>query len=197
MKDNTKKILLAVYVLLLVPVTAAFVLKRQIWAVDSAFMGFLLYLVYRARRALNITGFLFVLLSSLVLLHCFAVFGMFRMTILGFEYDTYIHFYSGIVVGMVVFNYTGKYRVSLAESVIMAFFIALGAGLLNELIEFAGYKLFGEGEGLFMLGPGDIGATNAFENLMTDFFNDFYGNLSGIIAAVVYRLRKGEKKTQL
>ncbi|MBN1621053.1 MAG: hypothetical protein JW871_00495 [Endomicrobiales bacterium] len=97
---------------------------------------------------------------------------------------------------MAAFNYMLKYNVSFFETAFMALLITLGIGLLNELVEFAGYKLFGRGEGLFLLGPGDIGDKRFFENLMTDFFQDFYGNIAGIAISSIYWLKYGKRKKE-
>ena len=180
------------YAGLLVAALSAFLLDRRIWAVDAAVLAALLTGIYYLRRALNLTPFLFALICALFLAHALAVFGFFRMTILGYEYDTYIHTYSSVVAALVAFNYAAKFDIPLAERLLIALLLALGVGLLNELVEFAGYRLFGRGEGLFLLGPGDIGATDAFENLMTDLLHDFYGNLAGLaIGAAAIRRRPG------
>ncbi len=190
----TKKILITAYILLAVVIVFAFILARKIWAVDSLVLGFILTLIYLIRRQLNLTDFLFMLIAVLVLMHCFAVFGLFKMTIFGYEYDTYVHTYSSIIIAMIAFNYALKFRVSIIETALLALMITLGAGLLNELVEFAGYCIFGKGEGLFLLGPGDIGATNAFQNLMTDFSSDFYGNITGIFLSIIWYKFKVKKR---
>ncbi len=128
------------------------------------------------------------MICFLPLLHSLGAFGFFKMSFLGLEYDTYVHFTSALVIGIAAFNYTGKFPSRILERIFIALLITLGFGLLNELIEYAGYAMFGTGEGFFRLGPGDIGATNAYENLMTDFFNDFRGNMAGIAAGAVYAL---------
>ncbi len=184
-----KRILFITYGLLVMVIIFAFVLDRKIWAIDSVVLGFVLTVLYLFRRQLNLTVFLFLLISMLVLMHSLSVFGLFRMTFWGYEYDTYVHAYSSIVIALTAFNYMKKFNIPLPETVFMTLLITLGGGLLNELVEFAGYKLFGRGEGLFLLGPGDIGATNEYENLMTDFFNDFYGNVAGILLSLIYHLR--------
>ncbi|MFW6134241.1 MAG: hypothetical protein ACOC5R_01540 [Elusimicrobiota bacterium] len=188
-----KKILFVTLGLILIAVISAFILNRLIWAVDSVILSAVLVVIYFLRKQLNLTDFLFSLICILVLMHCFAVFGLFKMTFFGLEYDTYVHTYSSIVIAMVAFNYALKFRISKLEAVFIALFITLGVELFNELVEYAGYRFFGRGEGLFLLGPGDIGATNAFENLMTDFFSDFYGNIAGIVLSVLYHFRCNNK----
>lgn len=187
-------ILIATLGLLIIPFLFSFILKRQVWAVDTIFFGGVFILIYFLRKMLNLTPFLFILLAILVLAHCYAVFGFFKMTFFGQEYDTYIHSYSSVIIAMMAFNYFRKFNIGYFEIIIFALLITLGMGLFNELMEFAGYKIFGTGEGFFLLGPGDIGNTNAYENLMTDFFNDFYGNLIGLLlVSIYYFVRKGKK----
>lgn len=196
MNENKKKYILTVtYLLLVVFIVSAFVLHREIWAVDSLVFGVILYAIYLFRKPFNLTDFLFLLLAMLVIMHCSAVFGFFSVTFFGHEYDTYVHAASSIVIALTAFNYMLKFKVSLIETAFFALLITLGTGLSNELVEFAGYKLFGRGEGIFLLGPGDIGAENVFENLMTDFFNDFYGNITGIILSLGYHFKADKPNT--
>ena len=178
-------ILAATWLVLAGVVAAAFLTGRRIWAVDAVVFAALLGGLYLLRSRLRLTPALFTLLCTIVVAHGLAVFGLFGMTLFGVEYDSYIHSYSSIVVALVVFHYVLGLDLPLPETLILTLLLALGLGLLNELVEFAGYRLFGRGEGFFLLGPGDIGATDAFENLMTDFFHDLYGNLAGLAAGLV------------
>jgi hypothetical protein len=168
------------YVILLGVVVAAMLLDRRVWAVDAIVLGAGLAGVSALRRLLNLTPVLFAAVCSVVVIHGLGVFGLFRLTVLGYEWDTYVHTYSLVVAALVAFRYVLRFERSLAETVLVAMLLALGLALANELIEFAGYRLFGRGEGLFLLGPGDIGATDAFENLMTDFFHGFFGAVIGL-----------------
>ena len=189
-KEYFTKILFSVLILLIVPFISAFLLHRTSWAFDTIFFGIIYFFLYLIKRFLNLTPLLFLLLGILVLAHCYAVFGFFKMKIFGHEYDTYVHFYSSIIIAMISFNYFTKFKIPYLEILFMALLITLGMGLLNEIIEFIGYKLFGTGEGFFLLGPGDIGDTNAYENLMTDFLNDFLGNLLGLFLISLYYLKR-------
>ncbi len=45
-----------------------------------------------------------------------------------------------------------------------------------------------------MLGPGDIGAENAFDNLMTDFVHDFFGGTVGVALSAIWRVSHSGKK---
>ncbi len=179
------------YLMLFGIMIVAMVLDRRIWALDAIVLGAGLAGVYALRRTLNLTPVLLTAVCSVVVIHELGVFGLFGMTILGYEWDTYVHTYSLVVGALVAFRYILRLERPVAETAVAAALLALGLALANELIEYAGYRLFGKGEGLFLLGPGDIGATNAFENLMTDFFHGFIGVVVGLgIGIVLTRLRR-------
>ena len=181
-----RRILVIALILLAGVIPAAFLLDRRIWALDTVILGAGLVGIYALRRRLALTPLLFALLAFVVLAHCWAVLGFFRMTFLGVEYDSYVHTWSNLIAALVVFRYSGKFRLPPVERLLVAFLLVLGLGLANELIEYAGYRIGGTGEGLFLLGPGDIGATNAFENLMTDFSHDAMGAAAGLLLAAAW-----------
>jgi hypothetical protein len=181
-----RRILVMTLILLAGVIPAALLLHRPIWILDSVALGLALVILYRIRRALALTPFLFGLLAVVVLAHCYAVSGLFRMTFFGVEYDSYVHTWSNVVAALVAFRYAGKLRLPPVERLIVAFLLVLGLALTVELIEFTGYLIGGTGEGLFLLGPGDIGATNAYENLMTDFSHDVMGMTAGLVLALLW-----------
>lgn len=168
---------------LVIPV--AFLTGRSIWALDAVVLGGAYAGVWAIRRDLRLTPVLLGMVGVLVLAHTWSVLGMFKMTLLGLEYDSYIHTYSNLVVGLIAIRYMGKFGLGLPERIFAAFLLVLGVGLLNELVEYTGYLIGGQGEGLFLLGPGDIGATNAFENLMTDFLHDALGGVAGLLLGLL------------
>ncbi len=181
-----RRILIVALILLAGVIPAAFLLDRMIWALDTVVLGAGLVGIYALRRRLELTPLLFALLAFVVLAHCWAVLGFFRMTFWGIEYDSYVHTWANLIAALVAFRYAGKFRLPPVERLLVAFLLVLGLGLTNELIEFAGYRIGGTGEGLFLLGPGDIGATNAFENLMTDFTHDAAGAVVGLLLAAAW-----------
>lgn len=182
LERSFRRVLVTVLLLTAAVVPVALLTGRAIWSLDAVALGTGYYVVYRLRRVLALTPLLLGLLGLLVLAHCWSVLGMFKMSLLGLEWDTYIHTYSNFVVGLIAYRYMGRFRTGRIERLLAAFLLVLGVGLANELVEFIGYRIGGEGEGLFLLGPGDIGATNAFENLMTDFLHDALGGLAGLAA---------------
>ncbi|GEM_PF-5974438 len=173
----------------------AFLLGRSIWALDAAVIGLLLVAVFFARRALNLTPLLYGLIVSIGMFHCAGVAGLYGMVFIGLEYDTYVHAWNTFVLGLAAFRYMRKHPAGKAEAAIMALLITLGLGLANELVEFAGYKIGGRGDGWFLMGPGDIGREDAYGNLMTDFANDLGGAAAGVAVSLL-ALTLREKRSQ-
>lgn len=192
--DRTRTILFVTWALLGLAAAIALIRARPVWILDSAVLGLLLGAVFAARRPLNLTPFVFLLFAGSVLFHCLGgVLGGFETTFFGTEYDSYVHSYNSFVMGVAAFGYMRKFKLGLVETTLAAALIALGLGLFNELVEYAGYRIGGTGDGLFLFGPGDVGAESAFDNLMTDFFHDAYGSAAGIAAGLAWLVSRRRK----
>jgi len=192
--DSRRSLLFVSWGLLVVVAVLAFLLGRPVWALDAAVIGLFQGGVYLLRRTLNLTPLTFGLILSSGLGHCFAVTGLYGMTFGGIEYDSIIHTYSNIVFGIAAYRYMRKFDVSKIECAAMGMLITMGLGVFSELIEYAGYRIAGQGEGLFLLGPGDVGAENAFDNLMTDFVHNALGGSIGIGLSVLWDTLRGKGK---
>jgi len=193
--NRMRVVLFGTWALLVVVCLLSVILQRPVWTLDAVVLGLVFSGLYLLRRVLNLTGFVFFLMAGVVLGHCLGgVLGAYEKTFFGAEFDSYIHSYNSFVMGLAAFGYMRKIKAGIVETAAMAMLLALGLGLLNELVEYAGYRIGGTGDGLFLFGPGDIGAESAFDNLMTDFFHDFYGNAAGIAAGLAWWAAKGRKK---
>ena len=177
--------------LLAVAAALAFLLGRPVWALDAAVVSLFQGAIYLLRRTLNLTPLTFGLILSAGLAHCFAVTGLYGRTFWGVEYDSIIHTYTNIVFGIAAYRYMRKFDVSKAEAAAVGFLFTMGLGVVNEIIEYVGYRIGGEGEGLFLLGPGDVGAENAFDNLMTDFLHNAFGGVIGVGLSALSDILRG------
>jgi hypothetical protein len=167
---------------------AAFLVHRPIWALDAAVIALLLWAVYGVRRVLNLTPFLFALVACIGIFHVAGVAGLYGMTFIGAEYDSYVHTFNSVVLGLAAYRYTSRLTGRKGEAALLAVLLTLGLGLVNELVEFVGYKAGGRGDGWFLMGAGDIGHEDAYNNLMTDFLHDFLGMAAGVSAAILGRI---------
>jgi hypothetical protein len=168
---------------------SAFLLHRPVWALDAAVIALLLWAVYGLRRVLNLTPFLFALVACIGVFHVAGVFGLYGLTFIGQEYDSYVHTVNCVILGLVSYRYASKLPVRRGEAAALAVLVTLGLGLANELVEFAGSKVGGRGDGWFLMGAGDIGREDAYNNLMTDFLHDFLGLAAGVSAALLWQAR--------
>jgi hypothetical protein len=181
-------ILGAAWAAMAVGAAAAFLVHRPIWALDAAVIALLLWAVYRLRRVLALTPVLFALVACIGIFHVAGVAGLYGMTFIGAEYDSYIHTFNSVVLGLAAFRYTSRLTGRKGEAALLAVLLTLGLGLVNELVEFVGYKAGGRGDGWFLMGAGDVGREDAYNNLMTDFLHDFLGMAAGVSAAFLGRM---------
>jgi len=111
-----------------------------------------------------------------LVLHHLKLYGNFY---LGMPFDRIMHFTAGIALGLIAYDYlrqrTDMKRIEIA---IIAVLIAMGAGAIMEIIEFVGYSVFGEGEGLLFFGKGDFGE---WFNASWDMLNNMFGAIGGVI----------------
>jgi hypothetical protein len=129
--------------------------------------------------------------SSLIiafLLHNAGAFGWYNISPVGFQWDHITHIVWGFAFTLIIFRYTRRFlNNQRTNNVITIFFIilaSLGAGVIIELYEFAGYFIVGEGMGGLGHGQGDI--VTEFGN--SEWFNtmfDLIYNLVGTIIAMI------------
>jgi uncharacterized membrane protein YjdF len=116
----------------------------------------LLWLVYFFRKPLALHPAHYTLFASFLLFHDLGVFGSYRRSFFGLQFDVYVHFYFGFVAGFIVrcafqvrFAWKGPW---LAVSV--ALFI-LGIGAVHELVECGTTIVLGKEKGMLKLDPND------------------------------------------
>jgi uncharacterized membrane protein YjdF len=138
----------------------------------------LLWLPYFARRKIKLHPFHFALFAIALLVHDLGTFGYYRRTFFGLEFDIYVHFYFGMVIGFVLyrafnhfFGLTGwKLWVAVA-------LFALGIGGVHELVEWASTMMLGPERGMLKLDPNDPFDTQ----------KDLLNNLCGaVLASALY-----------
>ncbi len=142
--------------------------------------------VYIFRDKLRIHAFHYFLLATFLIIHYLGVFGAYEWVFLGIEYDIYVHFYFGIIIGLMTFRAYNHYAPKEFKGVIgvvLMLFLILGFGAFHELIEFGGARLMGQGEGLFLYGAGDIDEWDTQKDLLMGLF----GAMISISGYLIYR----------
>lgn len=127
-----------------------------------------------------------------LLLHNLGVFGFYNTTFFSVDYDHYVHFWNGLTLAIILSIYLAFQipKLKLSTLLFLTFFVVLGLSALHELAEFGAYRLFGYGEGFFLLGPGDIGASGTYENTMLDVFNNLLGAVAGLVISALRKVKQ-------
>jgi uncharacterized membrane protein YjdF len=113
------------------------------------FLSALLWIVYALRRRLHLRAAHLALVASALLLHNLGMFGFYRRQFWTLQFDTYVHFYFGVVGGFILrAALAGCYGVRGWRLWIAVTVGILGFGAIHELIEWASTMLLGPERGM-------------------------------------------------
>ena len=151
------------------------------------FLTPLVWLPYLVREKIHLHPFHFALFAIALLVHDLGTFGFYRRHFFGVEFDIYVHFYFGMVIGFVLyrafnhfFGLTGwKLWVAVA-------LFTLGIGGVHELVEWASTMMLGPERGMLKLDPNDPFDTQK------DLLNNFCG---AILASALYAFCRRARKS--
>jgi len=147
---------------------------------DGLFLLGLLILVYYFRKRLNLCATHLFAFGLFLVLHNLGVFGAYYNYYWGIEFDTYVHFYCGVVMTLISYRMYDK-LVPLKDDKLKYFIIImfiLGISAFHEILEYAGGVILGEGWGFLRAGSGDVE--------MWDTQTDMRNNLFGAILVLVF-----------
>ncbi len=163
------------------------------WQYDSIALFVLVLILALLYKKLNMTVPALLTAFLAISLHSFGVFGLYAGAPLGIDYDHYTHFASGIALGLMIYHYLERYHSNMDYAsihkpavIIITLFLVSGLGNIVEVTEYAGYRFFGPGEGMFFFGYGDgvVSAENVpgeWDNSMKDTIFNFLGGLFAVI----------------
>jgi len=113
------------------------------------FLSALLWIVYTLRRRLHLRAVHLALVASALLLHNLGMFGYYRREFWTLQFDTYVHFYFGVVGGFILrAALEGCYGVRAWRAWIAVPVGILGFGAVHELIEWASTMALGPERGM-------------------------------------------------
>ena len=105
--------------------------------------------------------------SSLYSLHFFAL-----------KFENFLHFFGGFTLAIIADRILRE-KLSRIKRFTLIIILALGIGAITEIVEWSGYTILGEGEGLFFFGVGD---EDSWNNTIIDMiFNMLGATLMGFI----------------
>ena len=148
----------------------------------AAFLVPLLWGVYFSRRALLLEPVHFALFALALLLHNLGALGFYRRSFLGLAFDTFVHFYFGVVGGLILERIFRK-RLGLTgwQAWLGTMVFLLGLGAIHELVELASTLQLGDRVGMYKLGNTDEFDTHK------DMLNNALGSLTASAVAWLQR----------
>ena len=149
----------------------------------------LLWGAYAARRWLRLHAFHFALFALALILHNLGALGFYREELFGLAFDTYVHFYFGLVGALILergFRLGLELRGWQAASSAIVFLLGLGA--IHELVEFASTLALGPEVGMYKMGNSDEFDTQK------DLFNNLIGGLLALGLSGSHR-RMGSRRS--
>lgn len=150
-----------------------------------AFLVPLVWLVYFARRALDLQPLHFALFAGLLVLHDLGAFGCYTHHYAGLEFDYYVHFFGGLVGGAFVAHWGArKFALSGWKLALAAVLLVTGVGGIHEIVEGASTRVLGKENGMLKI-DGDPYDTQ------DDLLNNLLGALAGFaIQSLIARKRR-------
>jgi len=121
----------------------------------------------------------FFLLLTLVLHDLF----LYDKSPFGIKFEHYMHFIGGFTIAIVTDRAFNE-KLSMAKRFVLLIIFALGFGVIAEIIEWAGYKVLGLGEGFFQYGVGDEGGWD------NSIFDLLFNSLGATMMAISTVFRK-------
>lgn len=151
-----------------------------------AILSPILWFVYFIRRKLHLHPLHFALFAIAMLLHDLGSFGFYRRHFFGLEFDLYVHFYFGVVLGFVLYRALGHF-LHLAGWKLWAAvaIVTLGIGGVHELVEWSTTLVMGPERGMLKMDPNDPFDTQ----------KDLLNNLAGaLLAAALYAITRARRQ---
>ncbi len=135
----------------------------------------LLGIFYKLYYKLNQEYISYFFLIILLILHSSSLYGS---NLFGLQFENLLHFMGGFTIAIIT-DRLFKEKSSKIKRFTLLIIFALGIGAIIEIVEWSGYHILGEGEGLFYFGVGD---EDSWNNTIIDLiFNASGAILMGLI----------------
>jgi uncharacterized membrane protein YjdF len=160
----------------LASVVLAVVARVPTYRVAPVFLIPIIWGVYAVRRRFNIHPVHYALFVGAVLLHNLGALGWYQRWPGGFSYDIVVHFYFGVVAGLLLFRAIEHGAPGLRpwQVYLATFLFVMGCGAVHELMEYSTTLVLGKERGMLK--------TSGYEY---DTQRDLLNNLLGVSVALV------------
>jgi uncharacterized membrane protein YjdF len=147
------------------------------YKIAPVFLLPLLWLPYFLRRRLHLHPLHYLLYALALFLHNFGALGYYQRGVFGLSFDIYVHFYFGVVGGLLTYRLLDQtLPMRPWPRAVATVLLVLGAGAIHEEIEWFSTLLLGPERGMLK--------TPAQGVYIFDTQRDMFNNLIGAIVAV-------------
>jgi VanZ family protein len=167
---------------------------------DNVLFIVFLLIAWKWYDAMRLNEGLVVAVNGYFVLHSLGLFGGYNWHFAGIPFDKVVHFSGYCMLTVFLVHWSGLesplLRKKNAGMIALIMFTAVGVGAVNEIAEYTGYRLFGVGDGFFLLGAGDGDPSLAykFQGSWDDSMKDMIANIVGVCAGI---LLTGVRKSTL
>jgi uncharacterized membrane protein YjdF len=164
---------------------------------DVIFSVFLIIVLFFLYAKIRLTPISYSLVCFSLIVHNLGTFGFYaNPPIFNIPYDVITHILGFFTVTIVIANFLSfsltkskKFKFNDFIVLMMIFLAALGIGAIVETMEFTGYLVWGQGEGFFQFGSGDLNNADLLTQVVGggyfDTMGDLICNMVGALSAVI------------
>jgi uncharacterized membrane protein YjdF len=139
--------------------------------------------VYVVRKRIELHPIHFFLFGIFLIIHNLGIFGFYSKEIIGIEFDWYLHGFFGFVASLIIarsYHILGPHKGWYKHVAVLM--MILGFSVMHELFEYFGFLLFGPGEGVLLLGAGDLDLFDSQKDMLLNL-------IGGIIGIISYSIK--------
>jgi|SRR3989344_1860684 len=192
-----EKIIIGIMYITIVILALVSYQTSPVWMYDCLAMIFLIVILTLVYKPLHINHAILTFCFIAIMFHMLGLFGFYSSEPLGLRYDHYVHFFGGMAVCMIAYNYLERYHsnkkfknIHRPAVILLSIFVAMGLGGIIEMTEYVGWYVYGEGEGLFLLGAGDYeGASGNPREWINSSLDQIFNAIGAIFGAILMSLK--------
>ncbi len=175
-----KRILTAIALVVLLFLAARYISAKPVLFLDIISSFIIIGIFYKFYNKLHQNCISYFFLIFTLILHDLS---LYSTAPFGIKFEHYMHFIGGFTIAKITDRFFIE-KLSKPKRFLVLIVFALGIGVIGEIIEWLGLKLFGAGEGFFQFGIGDEGG---WDNSIIDLL---FNSLGALAASAFAMFRK-------
>lgn len=187
--DHILKIIYWTTILMLIVTGINAIIQHTIYIMDTIVFGLIVTFLFLFRKKIIFSWQGALLCCMGIFMNISGMFGAYNISLYTVGWDKFLHLITSTGLTLLTYTYlqhiqknNSKPIFNKIELAIITIIIVMGAGALNEIVEFTGARYFGINQGILTTANGNIVANNDFEKYDTQW--DLITNTIAAIATV-------------